>query len=220
MENNIKVVGDGTINSGEYDNIKIVGNGTVLGNIKGKEVKVTGSSDFNGEGEFEKLKVNGNVVFNYNVKCNNVTINGEGIVRGNLYGKEVKINGRIIVEGDIECEDIIIRGEIKCKGLLNSERIRIYLRGESECNEIGTSNIEVLKKDSINLINIFDKFGYKKFICNSLEGDFIKLENSNIINVRGKDIFIKEDCNIDNLEYTGNLNVDKRSNIKNKVKIS
>ncbi|MGL5642186.1 MAG: hypothetical protein ACRDDM_07955, partial [Paraclostridium sp.] len=53
-----------------------------------------------------------------------------------------------------------------------------------------------------------------------IEGDYIKLENCDITNIRGKQVELISNCNIDNIEYTSNLNISKNSNVKNHVKIS
>ena len=58
-------------------------------------------------------------------------------------------------------------------------------------------------------------FGFKrKFLTtNLIEGDKITLENTKCKIVRGHDIVIGPGCEIDKVEYTGKLTIDKDSTV-------
>lgn len=252
MKNNIKIAGEGFINSGEYEKVVINGSANSLGKLCANKVKVNGSGYFKGDSNFNYFKVNGessingclssenvkihgelkvddnssidelivhgNARFNCDLKCNNVTIIGDLKVKGKLCAKEMDIHGNIYVDGDIECDNIIVKGAIECGGLLNAEKIDIYLRGNSYCKDIGTTSVNILKYNPKSFIKMPHILG-KKFECDTIEGDFINLENSEVVNIRGKDISLLTNCNIENVEYHNELIISKNSTVKNNIKV-
>ena len=62
---------------------------------------------------------------------------------------------------------------------------------------------------------MFSKKGVMK--CDGLEGDEIELENTDANIVRGINVRILKGCTINKIEYTGEVEVDKDSMVKELV---
>ena len=218
----VKVNGNAVF-SGDCDfgSLKINGDATIKGSLISNYLKINGDLTVDKNCELDTLIVRGDAKFNYDIECNNVTIYGDTNIKGNLKAKEVRVIGHISVDGDIECENIVIDGSIDCNGLINSEDITIYLKGKSRCNEVGATNINIRKQNNKSILTFLSLSSIltKSFKCSTIEGDYIKLKNCDITNIRGKQVDIISNCNIDNIEYTSNLNISKNSTVKNHVKI-
>lgn len=120
---------------------------------------------------------------------------------------------------NIECEDIKVYGVIKCDGFLNGENIYVYLGGGFYCKEIGVINIKIGRsKDVFLLIKIINIF-LGKFKCNLIEGDIIELEDVLIKDIWGKSIFLVDNCDVVNIEYSDNLLVLDNFIVKNSIKV-
>lgn len=217
----VKVNGDARFNGKlEFGRFKVNGDAYIIGNIKAGNIKINGNLDIDGSCEFDTMVVNGDCEINCDIRCNNVTIRGDMKIRKNLYAKEIKIYGDSKIEGNIECEDIKVYGGINCKGLLNAENIFINPRGRSYCREIGATNIEISKTNNISFFKIKLPWdGRGTFRGEVIEGDFIKLENTEVKDLRGKDISLISKCKIENIEYTDNLEVSSDSIVQNSTKI-
>lgn len=205
----------------DFKKLKINGDTKVKGSLKSEYVKINGDLKANDDCEIDTLIVRGCAAFNCNVKCNNVTIYGDTTIKGNLYAKEIKIYGQIKVDKDIECENIVIDGAIECEGLINAEDIQIYLSGSSYCNELGAGSVTVLKHNKKSILKFlsFASLSRKRFSCKTIESDYIKLENCDITNIRGKQVDLLSNCNVENIEYNQNLNISKNSAVKNHTKV-
>lgn len=217
----VKINGDAKFSGDlEFRKFKVNGDSDIKGNLKAGNLKVNGNLYVNGSCEIDELIVNGDCKVDCNIKCNNVTIRGDLKLRKNLYAKEIKIYGDSKIEGNIECEAITIQGAINCNGLLNAENVYIYPRGIAYCKEIGATNIEIVKPKDISFFKFkisWDARG--SFKGDLIEGDFIKLENVVVKDVRGKDISLISNCEIDSIEYTESLDVSKDSTVGNISKL-
>ena len=187
MKKSIKISGDGFISKGEYDVVKIMGDASSIGDVYAREVKINGDAEFRGNLDFGKLNIRGNTYINGDIK---------------VYAKEININGLVKVKGNIECENITIKGSIQCEGTLKAQSASIYPYSESDCNEIKSSKIEILKYKRRNILNLC-KEKYGRFSCKLMKGDDIKLENTDV----------------EYIEYTKNLNISEDCKIEKSLKI-
>lgn len=153
-----------------------MGDCTLGKDVKGKEIKVYGDID----------------------RC-------ESIV-----GEEVNIYGDVIAEKAIEGDKLYFHGEVECNGLVNGEEVYISMHGDHKIKEIGGKKIRVSddigkkKKLSISLFPFSISKG-SGLCCDCIEGDDIMLKNSKVKIVRGHKIIIGEGCEVDKVEYTGEL---------------
>ena len=233
----VKIAGSGTISPGEYNNVKVSGSGQILGNIKANVVKTSGSADFKGDIITKEIKCAGSVVCDGNVtSTETLKVSGSGMVKQDLKGKEIILNGGCSIRGNVTFEKMIIRGGCKidgeCEGedfysigniyienLLAADKITVLPEGESYIKEIGGEEITV--KAEYRKKFMFFKFSINSdgfLTCDIIEGDKISLENTKCKIIRGHDITIGKGCEIEKVEYTGELKItDEKSTVGEKV---
>lgn len=244
--NNIKVLGDSICNenlecnflrimgqSNFKDNIKvnifkIMGEADIEGKLICESLRVLGECDLRSEAEIGTLKimgevrafkgititsnliVMGDINSNENLNCNIMKLMGQGIVAKNVIFNELNILGQLEVSGDCEGNIFYNRGGVRINGLLSADKVEIVPKRISRIEEIGGSEIIIKKSKWIEAIN-------GKVISKLIEGDKIILQNTDCNIVRGQDVTILSGCNIDKVEYTGSLTVDKNSKIGEKI---
>lgn len=232
--------GMGKCSGGEFDRVNISGTGKIQGNIKCSKFDASGMAKVFGDVESEKFNTSGVSKIEGNLyskeidvsgvlKCtgeassNEVRVSGMATVEQSLKSHRIEGEGCLTVKGDIECEQVDVYGMIDCRGFLNCENLELGLVGTSNINEVGASNIKIEngKSNSIGIFNVFTPAKYKnnKLVANIIEGDDIVLENCEAKFVRGKNIKIGENCKINTVEYSGNIEVDKKSKIENINKV-
>ncbi|MGL5417781.1 MAG: hypothetical protein ACRDAU_19085 [Clostridium sp.] len=226
---NIKIIGEGIIGEGEFDGVKIVGEADFLGECITKNLKICGEGKaienlIVDEGKIvgslnclknlnirKKLKVVGNIDIIDNLEGEELEVSGEVKVKNDFKIKKSKINGELIVEKDCIGDSFYLGGKAEVNGLLSHDYIEIKLLGDSKIKEIGGEKI-IIKKYEKLFIN-------KKGTLNveTIEGDYIYLENTVCKEVRGEEVIIGENCIIDYVEAKGNLKIHKESKVKESV---
>ncbi|MBU3178002.1 polymer-forming cytoskeletal protein [Clostridium estertheticum] len=238
--NDLKISGSGSSGGGKYNNVFISGSGKingdldcvyfktsgsskVIGNLKAETIKISGSSKIEGNVEVKDIKISGSTHVIGNLKSENVSISGSTHIDGNLYAEEVNISGSVNIGKNCEAECFKANGGFKIEELLNAGQVTIRLGGNCFVKEIGGEHIDI----KVNLIenSIFKKVIDKIFnsrselITNLIEGDDIYLQNTNAKIVRGNNITISTGCNIDLIEYKGEINISDSSIVKDQKKI-
>ncbi|NFP49656.1 cell shape determination protein CcmA [Clostridium argentinense] len=210
--NNFRISGSGKVignlNASEF---KISGSGGVEGNLKCKSGKISGSGKVLGHVDSEDFNISGSGKIEGDLSGKEITISGSAKVLGSIYGTDVKISGGIDIEKNVETDNFQMTGSFKSKGMLNAENVNIYLGGISNVEEIGATNIEILKRPSRNNIValiakvIGNNFG--TLTTKVIEADEIYLENTKAEVVRGKNVIIGDGCNIKLVEYKNELKI-------------
>ncbi len=235
--NSIKISGSGSIKgnincremvisgSGKVDgnvealNIKFSGSGKINGNVSSDEIKVSGSGNFKGKVEANSMSVSGATAIEEGVKAENLAISGSFRVNKKIEGGTLKLRGELSSES-CEVENFDSEGSFRISSLLSADNILISLIGRCEAKEIGGEAISVRKGYSKRGIlqnifgAIFDPDGI--LIAEVIEGDEIYLENTKAKFVRGSRVTIGFGCDIDNVEYKESIQVDEKSNVKNR----
>lgn len=227
---NVKVSGVGTINGDlECITMDTSGSSKIHGNVSAEEITTSGSCAINGDLEAAFIKTSGSSTIDGNlsagtvktsgttkiggdVKADITDISGSVTVGGNIHSENVIISGFMSVGGDCEAERVEASGSFTIGGLLNAGTVKIKVGGKCKVREIGGEKIEVGRWKhwgSIGLQSIMKTiFNYDfKLNCDSIEGDEIYLENTSAKVVRGNNVTIGKECEIDVVEYTGTLNV-------------
>lgn len=236
----IKISGSGTAGGGRYNEVSISGSGEingdlecidfktsgsskVTGNIKAETIKISGSAKMGGNIEVTEMKVSGSTNVVGQIKSQSIKISGAIHIGESLYGEEVNISGSLYVGKDCEVESFNASGNFRIKGLLNAGEVNINLGGKSSVKEIGGEHIVVKA-------SIMDNFFFKKVIdkifntkgeltTELIEGDDIYLENTNAKIVRGNNVTIGEGCNINLIEYRGEIIISSDSIVKDQMKV-
>lgn len=196
----IKIEGVGKIAGGTYKDVRIEGVGTIYGDIKGENIKVEGVGTSKG-----------------NITCNNLNVSGKVKCTGNVEVLDkVKISGYVTIQGNCQCGEVYSDGKLDVKELLSADKITLIIEATNKIKEIGGEDITILAGGK----SIFEGIFYnKKLVSDSIEGDNITLENTECRTVRGHNVKINRGCNIDRLEYSGEVVIDKNSKVNNVVKI-
>lgn len=216
--NNVKV--NGTFkHSGDLiikDEFKVNGSADIVGSALISEGKINGICNLNGHTTVGELKVNGSVNCKGVLKSQYIKINGMLDVKDKVATNEMKVNGSINVEGSVETEDFVSNGKFCIKGMLNSDTIRISPRGKSKVEEIGCRRLDMQQESISGILGLFISATGEtgSLEADSIEGDMLRLINTTAKIVRGDKIVIGEGCNIDRVEYTGQIRIHDDSTVK------
>lgn len=204
------------------DEIVVSGAGDIDGDVKARYIKTSGACKIKGNLDAEELVVSGTTTVGGNAEARKVKISGSTNVHGNLRGEEVEIKGAADIGGDLECESFSANGGFKIGGLLNAGEIDIKIFYKSSVNEIGGEKITIAKSNGFAEIGRFIKnlFNIKEYLVTQcIEGDDIYIENTVAKVVRGNNVTIGPDCDIDLVEYRNELKVSSESRVNNQQKI-
>ena len=216
---NTKIAGAGDVTGGVYGDVTIAGAGTVRGDLDANALKVAGTADMQGTVVAKRVVVNGTATFNGDVQTSEFTISGTSDVRGGLGVGVLKVSGACTISGSVNAQRIEIRGTTKIAGdvqaesfeaqgvfsvggLLNAGTVTIKLYGGCDAHDIGGETIDVRLGSAWAFLPFF---GDRNLTADAIEGDTVYLENTRAKVVRGANVTIGPDCQIDLVEYTGTL---------------
>lgn len=188
------------------------GFGTVNGNIKAETVKINGKSTINGNVDADSITIDGHSSMSGEVNTEKIRISGSGSIGGSLRGEHIKINGKASIGGDCEAEEFDSEGLFTIGGLLNAENIDILLYGDCKAKEIGGQTIRI-KQRIHGFMKIVKSIYPIRLVTDVIEGDDLYLEGVKAKIIRGNNVTIGKNCEIDLLEYKGAIEVDKSSKV-------
>lgn len=196
----ISIEGIGNVGGGCYKDIKVEGIGTILGDVKGEKISVEGVAKAEGF-----------------IKCNDLNVEGKLRCKGTVeVSDRARITGYMSISGDLQCREVFSDGKLCVSNLLSADKVFLSLCSKNKIKEIGGEEITVISERK----SIFQGILYSnKLESYSIEGDRIVLENTECTIVRGHNVTINRGCNIESVEYTGEIFVDDRSQVKNIVKL-
>ncbi|WP_288221824.1 hypothetical protein [uncultured Clostridium sp.] len=217
LENNINIEGIGSIREGQYEAITIDGVGTIQGDISVKRIEVNGKSKALGKISCNKMDVNGYCKTKGIIKGKFLEVNGRVNSEKEVSFDNIKVSGELFVNGNCQCEDLYLDGRMKISGLLSGDNLDLNISKVNEIKEIGGEKVSVKKNKTIYKLLFFSKERNAKLICDEIEADEIYLENTYCNIVRGRNITIGDGCVLNKIEYTGEINITGKSEIKEKV---
>ncbi|SDM46227.1 Polymer-forming protein [Fictibacillus solisalsi] len=218
MKGNLMINGYGSSNGGHFDQVKLNGRGIVNGNLECVMFECNGSGAVHGDLKVDNGKISGSGKVKGKVEGNNFTIEGHGSVSegvslvnkmnisgsgkigGSLRANEVKIKGKATIATNCETESFRSDGQFAIGGLLSADHIDVRLYGESNAAEMGGQTIKVKGKRR-GFFQLFKPFFQTKLTVNVIEGDELELESTKAEVVRGKNVIIGPECEIDLVEY-------------------
>lgn len=237
---NLKISGVGSSGGGRFNEVKISGAGDVKGdlecnlfkssgasdvhgNLKAKTVEVSGASDIKGNLNAEQIYVSGASDIHGDVETKKIKISGASDIRGSLHAEEVEVSGVIDIKGDCETENFKATGGFKIGGLLNADNIEVFIGGKCNVKEIGGERISVKLSNNVGLgiiRAIKEAFNVHEYLtAEIIEGDEIYLESTVAKVVRGNNVTIGPDCDIDLVEYKGEIKLQNSARIKEQKRI-
>ena len=227
----VKISGAGTIGGGKYNEVKISGSAKIDGDIECSCYKVSGSSDAGGNLKSKITKISGSTKICGNLDTDEITVSGSSHIVGSVTAKKVKISGSTRMDSNLHTEDILIsgstsingdceaenfnaRGSFNIDGLLNAGNIDIEMYGKCTVKDIGGENIKVKLGAGhffIKMISLFSSCA--KLVTGTIEGDDIYLENTCAKVVRGNNVTIGANCDIETVEYRNKVDIGRNSKI-------
>lgn len=225
MNNNMNINGTGTIIDGDYNKISISGMGKLNGKVTANKINISGTGSGDGKIKSNEVIVNGHFKYRGNLevldkfvvnghsrvcedlKGNKVNISGNLSVSQNINFEEMNISGRLSCKGDCEGTEFNCEGEAKIEGLLTADNIFIRVFRGSNIKEIGGENITIKGEEKIVSLPLVGRFFNNKIVVECIEGDNIYLEETEAKKVNGKNIIIGKGCKIDEVNYSGKLEV-------------
>lgn len=210
----VRINGKGTIND-QIDCVEFDcnGSGTVKGNIKADKAKIKGRAKMEGKLEADVLTVDGTAKMTDDVVTKKLEISGHAAIGGRVKAEEVRVKGILKVAKDCETEIFKAESQFIIGGLLNAEHIEIQIYGECTAKEIGCQTIKVKQKSSF-IGSLLKPFAKTQLEADCIEGENIELENTIAKIVRGNDVRIGPNCQIDVVEYSGEFIQDKKSIVR------
>jgi cytoskeletal protein CcmA (bactofilin family) len=188
--------GIGKISGGEFDTITISGVGTCTNNIKADNLRIEGVFNCSGAVDAGVLYCKGVADFKADIRAKKINVEG---VLNNKNGVKM------------EAEEIICNGVIKTGGEISADVVRAD--GCIDASEIVGDQVKInTHYNTHRFFNIFKK-NYSEIKL--IEATTIDLSCVNANTVNGRDITIGPDCNIDNIDCSGTLYIDKTSFVKN-----
>lgn len=206
--------GTGTVNGNlECDTFECNGMGTVDGDVQTKRIRISGTAKVNGMLATAEGRVDGQLSILDDALVQQLKVAGMFKAGGMLRGEVLNVHGGVTVGGDCELEEYKVDGKFHIAGLLNAERIEAFLHGECEAKEIGGQTIRIRKRKA-SLFNPLQLFITPRLTTESVEGDDVELECTTAKVVRGKNVNIGSDCEIDLVEFTGTYAEHKSAKVK------
>lgn len=241
-ENNLRISGAGSSGGGRFNEVKISGAGSingdiecnvfrssgasdVKGNIKTKIFESSGASEIKGNVIAAEMRISGAGNIRGDVSTTKIKISGAGNIGGNLQAEAIEVSGSVGIGNDCEAESFKASGGFKIGGLLNAGKIDIDINGKCNAKEIGGERITITKYGKGRAVNgvfkaIKDMFNIHEYlITEAIEGDDIYLESTVSRVVRGNNVKIGPDCDIDIVEYKNEILIDKGSRVREQRKI-
>ncbi|SFE36108.1 Polymer-forming protein [Bacillus sp. OV194] len=216
----VKLNGRGIVNGSiECVRFECNGSGTVHGHLKMQDAKISGSGKVKGAVEGNDFVIEGHGSVSDSVSLTNkMKLSGSGKIGGSLKADEIKINGKATIANDCDAETFKADGQFTIGGLLSADHIDIRLYGDSSVTEMGGQSIKVKGKKG-RFFHLFKAFFPVKLTVKLIEGDDLELESTKADVVRGNNVTIGPDCEIDLVEYQGTLHQDDNAKVREIKKI-
>lgn len=216
--NTFTINGRGTVN-GDVNCIEFDcnGSGTINGNVVADQAKFNGHGKIKGNFESQSLMIDGTAGITNNLIVKKLKVSGKANVGGKIKSDELKVKGRLTVEEDCEAETFKAESQFTIGGLLNADLIDITIFADCKAKEIGGQTILIKQKNS--LLGFFKPFIRTQLETECIEGDKIEIENTKAGIVRGNQVTIGANCEIEIVEYSGEFTMDDNSIVKDIRKI-
>ena len=216
----------------QCDRLHVSGGVKAANDLTCGEMHVSGSLKVEGRLSEETAKISGGVKAEQGIAVSGkLSLSGSLKTEGSAELGEASISGGVSAEGKVEARELRVSGGLKCgsdvsaelfeasgrleiPGLLNAETIEISLSSRCDVGDIGCTSLTV-KKNYAGF-----SFGSSKpcLKVRSIEGDTIRLENTEAEVVRGKNVTVGKHCKIGRVEYSEALNIVDGGSVSEQIK--
>lgn len=209
---------NGSVNAKE---VTVSGASNINGDVKATEVKLSGASEIKGNLDAEEIRISGGSDIKGNITTKKIKVSGASHIRGNLQAEEVEVSGSVEIKEDCEAENFRARGGFEIGGLLNAGNVEVSIYGRCRVREIGGEKIDI-RKGTANILESIIKYIFvqgERLTTSVIEGDDVYLEATTAKIVRGNNVTIGPDCNIDAVEYRNTISIAQDSTVKTQKNI-
>lgn len=237
-----RISGAGRLPGGEYDSIHISGSGkidgnvaclegfhasgsaAVLGSLSARDIHVPGSIHIQGDVRAESIAISGSGKIDGEASVSGVLrVSGSAVVRGPAHVHTLRASGSVRFEEGAECELFEVHGSFRVGGLLNAQKIEIEIGGVCEAGDIGGESVRAYRRGAAAgsfLGRLLDKAHGAHFLtAETIEADAVDLEATRAKTVRGRDVRIGDDCEIDRVEHSGTIEIAEGAVVREIVKV-
>jgi len=219
----LKINGQGSSGGGQFRDVVIRGSGQIIGDVECNKYEVFGTGEQKGDLTAENVMVKGQFKFDGEVNTPELKVYGESNFHGDIFSDNVTIQGSLKTKGDINAEICKIEGGFEIDGLLNVEIFELSIHWPCSVSEIGGTNIKIKnngKFSFLGLKNMISPHSNRSLLeVDTIEADDIYLENTHAKIVRGKNITLGPDCQIDRVEYQDSFVGHEKSNVESTEKL-
>ena len=191
--------------------------------------RVSGSGSFDGSikagslGAYGSFSCGGDIIVSGESKSANCLENIKECL-GALKDGDVHIAGAADIGGGggVEAEIVKIDGKLDCGGLVHAEEVDIAFDSGMDIGSIGGSRISIYRSLSRSrrisrlplISSLLSSVGLGKVnVKTAIEGDVIAIENVRTPRVSGRIVAIGEDCEIDLVQYTEQIEISPNAKV-------
>ena len=202
--NDLKIMGESVLGGGLYRKVNVMGELTLSGRIESQALNIMGNLYSSGELVCLKAAIMGNV------EADRIEIKEKGSIMGvlkarQITGENISLRGEINCSESLECAKLKINGRVDDPGFLGAEDLKIKSKWLSRVKEMGGKTLHVRgRRFSSKCVLQADTIEFDEIDINCVEAKII----------RGKNITIGPNCNIDLVECSGNLTVHLNAKVK------
>ena len=214
------ISGAGRSAPGKYENICVSGSGKLCGHIHCTGLRTAGACSGESLDCTGTVKSAGSCSFSGDVSVSKLSCCGSFSCGGSIRCDSLSIYGSVRIKEDVTAEAATVHGAIHCNGLLNAETIHIKNDGGSHIGSIGGSTVTIHPEHSERIFLKFpllSKLLKKKWqtirIENAIEADTIELINVIAPRVSGRVVTIGEDCRIDLVQYSEQIEISPKAKV-------
>jgi cytoskeletal protein CcmA (bactofilin family) len=203
--------------------MSINGTSEVRGNVRASEIKSNGGGRIDGNLTSQDAEVNGALSIKGDVTAERIKLSGSLNIGGNMHASEINTKVALKIKGDCEAETFRAAGAFNIGGLLSADNIYVDVVGNCSAKEIGGEGIEIRKSNNIAAqIQRFIKDIFNSrdtLVVDTIEGDNIYLEATAAKVVRGSNVKIGPECEIELVEYKDQVEISGGSKVREQRKI-
>ncbi len=218
-----RISGAGHLPGGEYESIHISGSAKIDGDaVCQEDVHVSGAATAKGDLAAKEIHVSGSLQVEGDVHAEAVRISGSAHFAGGI--QQLRAAGSLRLDEGVECERFETHGGFAIQGLLNAEQVEIEVGGACQAGEIGGESVRIYRSaTAVNtflsrLLNGARRAG--RLSVETIEASQIDLEATRAKVVRGRDVRIGADCEIDRVEYSGACEIADGAVVRESAKVS
>jgi len=213
----LKVVGNSSCAGGQYRRVKITGECVIAGDVVCERLSCTGDATVHGNLQAEELSMTGDMQITGHLDVRKIRGKGDLAIDSRICGEDISFSGNLEVQGDCESGLLEVNGGIQVQGLLSAERLQLRMLGPCQAREIGGGNLDVKRSKGTIWKQLFGQDSPVVLQAELIEGDVLSLDYTKAGVVRGKDVVIGPGCEIERVEYWGNLEVHPEASVKEQI---